>query len=102
MASMIAAWVRWLARKGDHASDRLCRLQSQHFSDGIRKMKWMLILGSAAAIVGGLYRWRVAPSESDQWRAVDVVFVIVGIGGAAFFALGLVLLGTKQVFRLLG
>jgi hypothetical protein len=65
-------------------------------------MKWMIVLGSVAAVIGGLYRWRLAPAESDQWRAVDVVFVIIGIGGAAFFALGLVLLGAKELLARIG
>jgi hypothetical protein len=62
-------------------------------------MKWMIILGLAAAIIGGLYRWRFAPSESDKWGAVDVAMAIIGVGGAAFFVLGLILLASKQVFR---
>jgi len=63
-------------------------------------MKWMIILGLAAAIIGGLYRWRIAPSESDKWGLTDVAIVIIGIGGAVFFALGLILLGSKELFRL--
>jgi hypothetical protein len=59
----------------------------------------MIILGLAAAIIGGLYRWRIAPSESDKWGLLDVAVVIIGIGGAAFFALGLILLGSKELFR---
>jgi len=65
-------------------------------------MKWMIILGLAAALIGGLYRWIAAPAESDKWGMLDVVIVIIGVGGAAFFALGLVLLGSKQVLRLFG
>ncbi len=63
-------------------------------------MKWMIVLGLAAAIIGGLYRWRFAPSESEKWGLVDVGMVMVGIGGAAFFVLGLILLGSREVFRL--
>jgi hypothetical protein len=63
-------------------------------------MKWMIVLGLAAAMIGGLYRWRIAPSESDKWGPVDVMFVIIGIVGTAFFAVGLILLGTKEVLGL--
>jgi hypothetical protein len=62
-------------------------------------MKWMTVLGLAAAIIGGLYRWRIAPSESEKWGPMDVLFAIIGIGGAAFFALGLILIGSKEVLR---
>ena len=65
-------------------------------------MKWMIILGSAAALIGGLYWWLIAPEESVQWRPVDVLLVIIGMGGVAFFALGLVLLGARQLLRLAG
>jgi hypothetical protein len=62
-------------------------------------MKWMTVLGLAAAIIGGLYRWLFAPSETEKWGALDVGMAMLGIGGAAFFALGLILLGSKEVFR---
>jgi hypothetical protein len=62
-------------------------------------MKWMVALGLAAAIIGGVYRWRFAPSESEKWGAVDVGFAMFGIGGAAFFVLGLILLGSREVLR---
>jgi hypothetical protein len=62
-------------------------------------MKWMIVLGLAAAIIGGLYRWRFAPSETEKWGLADVGMAIIGIGGAAFFALGLILLASKEVFR---
>jgi hypothetical protein len=62
-------------------------------------MKWMVILGLAAAVIGALYRWLLAPADSEKWGPLDVGVTIVGIGGAAFFALGLILLGLKQVFR---
>jgi hypothetical protein len=61
-------------------------------------MKWMIVLGLAAAIIGGLYRWRFAPSEPDKWGPVDVAIAIIGIGGAAFFVLGLILLGFRFFF----
>lgn len=64
-------------------------------------MKWMIGLGAIAAIIGALYRWLVAPSESDKWKAHDVLVVIAGIAGAAFLAVGLFLLGLREVFRLL-
>ena len=35
-------------------------------------MKWMVVLGLAAAVVGGLYRWRLAPAEPDKWGLLDV------------------------------
>lgn len=62
-------------------------------------MKWMIALGLAAAIIGGVYRWRFAPSESEKWGLVDVGMAIIGIGGAAFFVLGLILLGSREIFR---
>jgi hypothetical protein len=62
-------------------------------------MKWMVFLGLAAAAIGGLYRWRLAPAEPEKWGLLDVCMVVIGIGGAAFLALGLVLLGVKEVFR---
>ncbi len=62
-------------------------------------MKWMVVFGFAAALIGGLYRWRIAPSDPEKWGPLDVGTAIIGIGGAVFFALGLVLLGLKAVFR---
>ena len=62
-------------------------------------MKWMVIFGFAAAAIGGLYRWRLTPAEPDKWGLIDVCMVVIGIGGAVFFALGLILLGFKEVFR---
>lgn len=62
-------------------------------------MKWMVVIGLVAAVIGGLYRWFLAPSDPEKWTPVDVLFTIIGIGGAAFFALGLILLGLKEVFR---
>jgi hypothetical protein len=62
-------------------------------------MKWMVILGLAAAVIGGLYRWRLTSAEPDSWGLVDVFMVVIGIGGAVFFVLGLILLGLMQVFR---
>jgi hypothetical protein len=62
-------------------------------------MKWMVILGLGAAVIGGLYRWRLTPAEPDKWGLVDVFMVVIGIGGAVFLALGLILLGLKEVFR---
>jgi len=64
-------------------------------------MKWMIVLGFAAAVIGGLYRRFLAPSDPEKWGPLDVGFIVIGIGGAAFFALGLVLLGSKEVFRFL-
>jgi hypothetical protein len=61
-------------------------------------MKWMAILGLAAAVIGGLYRWRLTPSEPDKWGMVDVFMAMIGIGGVVFFALGLILLGLKEIF----
>jgi multisubunit Na+/H+ antiporter MnhF subunit len=61
-------------------------------------MKWMIAIGLAAAVIGALYRWIIAPSESDKWRAIDVIVVIVGIVGAVFFVVGLILLGVQQIF----
>jgi hypothetical protein len=63
------------------------------------RMKWMVVIGLATAVIGGLYRWRLAPAEPDKWRLVDVCMAVLGIGGAVFFALGLILLGLKEVFR---
>jgi hypothetical protein len=62
-------------------------------------MKWMVALGLAAAIIGGLYRWRFAPSDPEKWGLADVGMAIIGITGAAFFVLGLILLGSREVFR---
>jgi len=62
-------------------------------------MKWMTVLGLVAAVIGGLYRWLLAPSDPEKWGPVDVLMAIIGIVGAAFFALGLILLGLKEVFR---
>ncbi len=61
-------------------------------------MKWMIVLGLAAAVIGGLHRWLFAPAEPEKWRAVDVGLAMIGIGGAVFCALGLILLGLKEVF----
>jgi hypothetical protein len=63
-------------------------------------MKWMIVIGLSAAIIGGLYRWRFAPSDPEQWGMTDVAIAMIAIGGAAFFVLGLILLGSKEVFRL--
>ena len=62
-------------------------------------MKWMVVLGLAAAIIGGLWRWLVAPAEPEKWRAADVGLAMIGIGGAVFCVAGLVLLGLREVFR---
>jgi hypothetical protein len=62
-------------------------------------MKWMVILGLAAAVIGGLFRWRFAPSDPEKWGLVDVGMAVIGIGGAVFFVLGVILLGLKEVFR---
>jgi hypothetical protein len=62
-------------------------------------MKWMTVLGLAAAVIGGLYRWRLTPAEPDKWGLADVCMAVIGIGGAVFFVLGLILLGLKEVFR---
>ena len=62
-------------------------------------MKWMIIVGFAAAVIGGLYRWLLAPADPEKWGLASVATIIIGIGGVAFFALGLILLGLKQVFR---
>ena len=62
-------------------------------------MKWMVILGLAAAVIGGLYRWRLTPAEPDKWGLMDVCMAMIGIGGVVFFAVGLILLGLKEVFR---
>jgi hypothetical protein len=62
-------------------------------------MKWMVVVGLAAAVIGGLYRWRLAPAEADKWGLLDVCMAIIGIVGAVFCALGLILLGLKAVFR---
>ena len=62
-------------------------------------MKWMIVLGLAAAVISGLYRWRLTPADPDKWRLVDVCMAIIGIGGVAFFALGSILLGLKEAFR---
>jgi H+/Cl- antiporter ClcA len=61
-------------------------------------MKWMIVLGLIAGAVGGVYRWFLAPSDPEKWKLVDVLLAIMAIGGVAFFALGLLLLGLKQVF----
>jgi hypothetical protein len=62
-------------------------------------MKWMVILGLAAAVIGGLYRWRLTPAEPDKWGLMDVCMAMIGIGGVVFFAVGLILLGLKEIFR---
>lgn len=62
-------------------------------------MKWMVILGLAAGVIGGLYRWLLAPSDPEKWRPWDVLIAMIGIGGVAFFGVGLVLLGLKAVLR---
>jgi hypothetical protein len=62
-------------------------------------MKWMTVLGLVAAVIGGLYRWLLGPSDPEKWGPVDVLLTIIGIVGVAFFALGLILLGLKEVFR---
>lgn len=62
-------------------------------------MKWMVIIGLATAVIGGLYRWRLTPADPEKWGLVDVGFAVIGIGGAVFFVLGLILLGLKEVFR---
>ena len=62
-------------------------------------MKWMSILGLAAAVIGGLYRWLLTPADPEKWGPVDVCMAMIGIGGVVFFALGLILLGLKEVFR---
>ncbi|MBV8209982.1 MAG: hypothetical protein JO133_07950 [Burkholderiaceae bacterium] len=62
-------------------------------------MKWMVIIGFACAVVGGLYRWLVTPSDPEKWGLLDVGLVMIGLGGVAFFVVGLILLGVKQVFR---
>ncbi len=64
-------------------------------------MKWMVILGLATAVAGGLYRWLLAPPDPEKWGPVDVGIAILGISGAVFFAVGLILLGGIEVFRLL-
>jgi hypothetical protein len=61
-------------------------------------MKWMIVIGMMAAVVGGLYRWFLAPSDPEKWKLIDVLLAIMAIGGVAFFALGVILLGLKQVF----
>jgi hypothetical protein len=62
-------------------------------------MKWMVILGLATAVAGGLYRWRLTPADPDKWGLMDVFMAMIGITGVVFFALGLILLGLKAVFR---
>ena len=62
-------------------------------------MKWMVVLGLAAALLGGLFRWRLTPSDPEKWGLVHVCMAMIGITGVAFFALGLILLGLKQIFR---
>jgi hypothetical protein len=62
-------------------------------------MKWMVIIGFAVAVLGGLYRWLVAPAEPDKWGLVDVAIAINGIAGAALCAVGLILLGAREAFR---
>jgi hypothetical protein len=62
-------------------------------------MKWMVVLGFATAALGALYRWRLTPADPDKWGLVDVFMAMIGIGGAVFFAVGLILLGLKEIFR---
>jgi hypothetical protein len=62
-------------------------------------MKWMVILGFAGAVIGGIFRWRFTPADPEKWGLVHVCMVVIGIGGAVFFVLGLVLLGLKEAFR---
>jgi len=62
-------------------------------------MKWMVVIGLAAAVIGGLCRWLLTPADPDKWGLAHVFMVLIGIGGAVFFALGLILLGLKEVFR---
>jgi hypothetical protein len=61
-------------------------------------MKWMVVLGLAAAVIGGLYRWLATPADPEKWKVWDVGMVVIGIGGVVFFAVGLIVLGLKQVF----
>jgi len=62
-------------------------------------MKWMIVLGLTAGVLGGLYRWFVAPEDPQRWGIRDVSMGIVGIVGVMFFALGLILFGLKWIFR---
>ncbi|MBV8280767.1 MAG: hypothetical protein JO347_01740 [Candidatus Eremiobacteraeota bacterium] len=62
-------------------------------------MKWMAIIGLATAVICGLYRWFLAPSDPEKWGPVDVGIAIIGISGAVFFAVGLILLGSIELFR---
>ena len=62
-------------------------------------MKWMVVLGLAGAVIGGLHRWLFAPADPEKWGVVDVGLVMIGIGGAVFCALGLILLGLRELFR---
>jgi len=61
-------------------------------------MKWMVIIGLACGLIGGLYRWRVPPADPEKWGLMDVLVAMIAIGGVVFFAVGLVLLGLKEIF----
>jgi hypothetical protein len=62
-------------------------------------MKWMVVLGLAAAVIGGLYRWRLTPADPEKWGLFDVCMAMIGVSGAVFFAVGLILLGLMEIFR---
>jgi hypothetical protein len=62
-------------------------------------MKWMVILGLACAVIGGLYRWRLTPADPEKWGLFDVCMAMIGVSGAVFFAVGLILLGLMEIFR---
>ncbi|HEX4585958.1 MAG TPA: hypothetical protein VH183_14110 [Burkholderiaceae bacterium] len=62
-------------------------------------MKWMIFLGLAAGVIGGLYRWLVTPADPEKWGLMDVGMSMIGIGGVLFFAVGLILFGFKFVFQ---
>jgi hypothetical protein len=62
-------------------------------------MKWMIVIGLGAAVIGWLYRWVLAPKDSEKWGVMDVAMTIIAIGGLVFFALGLILFGLNWVFR---
>jgi hypothetical protein len=73
--------------------------ENKHSEDGERTMKWMIVIGLAAAVIGWLYRWFVSPKDSEKWGLMDVGMTIIAIGGLVFFALGLILFGLNRVFR---
>jgi len=61
----------------------------------------MVVLGLAAAVIGGLYRWRLTPADPDKWGLVDVCIAMrigVDLGGTKIEVIALDDLGAT-LFR---